>query len=467
MGTRLRHQEKSIRLGWSIIHALVLAIGVALPSGCVAVSESGRGLEPAKTGAHARFQPALAKTIRDDADLDVVLARAEALMQQGLTAGGHYREVWIRDLNTFIELALRVADQGAVRDALVTFFQFQGQDGNIVDGYVPVEQAAANYNSLYIDSWLSPGLRGLKNTVESDQESSLVQAVYKYVTLTGDRSILYAEVAGETISARMARALRFLLDCRYSERFGLIWGATTADWGDVQPEDAWGVSLSKDTHRAIDIYDNAMLIIAMRDYAELIGVESSEGAYWRRQADQLRSRAREHLWDAERSKFIPHVYLNGSPFPADFNERDVYFHGGTAVAIEAGVLEAEEVLSAHRAARHNIESSGVATIGLSVFPPYPAGFFKNPEMSPYSYQNGGDWTWFGARWVSQLVRYGRPDLAYAELKPMIRRVVENNGFYEWYDRSNRPRGANNFKGAAGVLGGAIIVLKQWAEAQDK
>jgi len=456
-----------IGTGWLIIRALALAIGVTLVPGCDDFDKPRRSLEPATVSANASSRPTLAKTIREDQELDAVLAMAKALMQKGLNAGGHYREVWIRDLNTFIELALQVADRGAIRDALVTFFHFQGKDGNIVDGYVTVEQAAQNYNSLYIDSQLSPGLRGFKNTVETDQESSLVQAIYKYVTVTGDRSILYIDIDGESASARMARALRFLLEHRYSERHGLIWGATTVDWGDVQPEDVWGVSISKRTHRAIDIYDNAMLIIAVRNYAELIGAQSSEGTYWTGLANQLTSSVREHLWDADRSKFIPHVYLNGSPFPASFNERDVYFHGGTAVAIEAGVLDANEVPAAHRAVRHNMELARGTTIGMTVYPPYPAGFFKNPEMAPYSYQNGGDWTWFGARWVPQLVRHGRPDLAYAELMPMVKRVIQNNGFYEWHDRNNEPRGANNFKGAAGVLSKAIVVLRQWAERQDR
>lgn len=35
------------------------------------------------------------------------------------------------------------------------------------------------------------------------------------------------------------------------------------------------------------------------------------------------------------------------------------------------------------------------------FPPYPEGFFQNKGMYPYGYQNGGDWTWFGARMIQQ------------------------------------------------------------------
>ena len=86
---------------------------------------------------------------------------------------------------------------------------------------------------------------------------------------------------------------------------------------------------------------------------------------------------------------------------------------------------------------------------------------------PYSYQNGGDWTWFGGRMVQQLIRYGLIEDAYLELKPMLQRVQYNGGFYEWYTVDNRPRGSGKFRGSAGVLGKAIIMLQAWAEAQAR
>ena len=49
----------------------------------------------------------LAAKIAGDAELREVLEKAHALIKTGLTAGSGYGEVWIRDLNTFIELAVR------------------------------------------------------------------------------------------------------------------------------------------------------------------------------------------------------------------------------------------------------------------------------------------------------------------------------------------------------------------------
>jgi hypothetical protein len=84
-------------------------------------------------------------------------------------------------------------------------------------------------------------------------------------------------------------------------------------------------------------------------------------------------------------------------------------------------------------------------------------------MYPYGYQNGGDWTWFGARMIQQLVIHDFVQEAYDQLLPMTDRVVKNDGFYEWYTIDNIPEGSGTFRGSAGVLYKAIDLLNTWAE----
>ena len=203
-------------------------------------------------------------------------------------------EVWIRDLNTFIDLALEVQPGDRLRQSLLTFLHFQGPDGNIVDGYVATESATGNYQC--IGSATMPQFMGYKNTVETDQESSLVQAVHRYVQKTGDQAILEEPIDGVTVRDRLSRALEYPLQHRFSRKHGLIWGATTVDWGDVQPEHPWGVELDASSHRAIDVYDNAMFVIALNDYLDLTR-GSGPAARWRKTASQFKARMREHLWD--------------------------------------------------------------------------------------------------------------------------------------------------------------------------
>jgi hypothetical protein len=417
---------------------------------------------------HAEQQPLRSATARQqlagrilaDDELKTVLARAEELLKSGLNAGSGYGEVWIRDLNTFIELSLQVNDPRPIREALLTFCKFQGPEGDIVDGFIPQEKAQVKYK--YRRSPLAAGSLAHKNTVETDQESSLVQALRKYVAATGDRSILDEPVDGVAVRKRLVRALDYVLNHRFHADVGLVWGATTADWGDVQPEHSWGVELDEHSHRAFDIYDNAMLLIALADYVALVGEEGDQVSRISQVRCRLIASVRKHLWDAQRKKFIPHLYLNDSPFPEDFDERAVTYHGGTAVAIEAGLLSPDEIASSLRQMKENVRRAGASSIGLTLYPVYPEGTFRNPSMGPFSYQNGGDWCWFGGRMIQQLIRYGFIEEAYRELQPMVDRVNRHGDFHEWWSLDNQPRGSGQFRGSAGVLGVAIQRLLAWA-----
>ena len=404
------------------------------------------------------------KSILEDPLMDRVFEMAHETVAGGLNAGDGYGEVWIRDFNTFITVAMDVMPDGKVRECLDTFFRFQGEDGNIVDGYIPVEKADLDNPDGYAYrlSGTAPQFAAHKNTVETDQETSLIQAVFQYVEKSGNRGYLETVVDGKTVLERLEMALEFLYTHRYSREYGLIYGATTADWGDVQPEHAWGVAIDENTHFAIDIYDNAMLAIALDNLAEM-APDPSVRVRWNEAREKIVSNARKYLWDEKNRKFIPHIYLDGSPFPEDFDENKIYYHGGTAVAALAGMLTEDEIAHANDRMLENMRKAHAQTIGLTMYPTYPAGYFKSPGMYPYGYQNGGDWTWFGARMIWALAENGYIKEAYEELKPMLARVIENNGFNEWYTPAGEPMGSGTFRGEAGVLVTAIDMLRDWAE----
>jgi glycogen debranching enzyme len=406
----------------------------------------------------------LAHKVLSNEQFAEVKERALGVVKTGFNAGDGYREVWIRDYNTFIELSAEIYPADELKENLLVFFRMQGDDGNIIDGFTPAE-AISKEETDFSYSDLEPRYAGHKNTVETDQETSLIQTVYKYVKATGDNTILDVEIGDKTVAERMEWAMQFLMDKRFSVEHGLIWGATTADWGDVQPEHGWGVDIDENTHRAIDIYDNAMLIIALDNLVQLLPKTNEQ---WLPIRNRLAENAKNKLWDSEAQKFIPHIYLDGSPFPEDFNENEIYYFGGTAVAIEAGLLTKEEVKISIDEMVSRVKQAGAASIGLTLYPPYPEGYFVNQIMNPeYSYQNGGDWTWFGARMIQQLVKYGFVDEAYEQLLPMTDRVVKNDGFYEWYTVDNKPKGSGTFRGSAGVLYTAILTFEEWANSNNE
>jgi hypothetical protein len=423
----------------------------------------------------------LAKKILSDTTLLKVQQMATDLLKKGYQAGDGYPQVWIRDLNTFIEILCDVGDRKEIRKLLLVFFDLQRENGEILDGFALKEDSERRDIRAY-PSGPEKSQVGFKNTVATDQETSLIQAVGKYIRKTGDTSILYERVHGKTVIDRMSFSINYLLQDRYSSKYGLIIGATTIDWGDVQPEDPWGVYVNEKTHWCCDIYDNAMLIIALETLIELSHTPA-ERSKWIVLKDQIAGNVRSYLWDSRHHKFIPHLYLKESPFPIDFDERDIHFHGGTAVAIEAGLLSKEEIKTVNLQMLDHVKKSGAPSIGLTIYPPYPKGYFKNLQnYNPYTYQNGGDWTWFGGRMVQQLVANGLVQEAYDEIRPMIDRVIINKGFYEWYDNtkfdlslprrikwygfSGRPQGSGDFRGSAGVLAKAIQMLTQWAKKES-
>ncbi|SEW39823.1 hypothetical protein SAMN05428988_5164 [Chitinophaga sp. YR573] len=406
----------------------------------------------------AYSQSKLADTILTDSRLDTIQSRALRLLT-GFAAGTSYGEVWIRDFNTFIKGSLQVQSPERVKEMLLLFFKMQGNTGDIVDGVIDSKKATVGYKYRY--AALAPGWAAHKNTVETDQESSLVQAVRKYIDVTGDTSILREKIGDKIVLQRIEDALTYILKERWSAQYGLVTGATTIDWGDVQPETGWGVAINDKTKWSVDIYDNAMFVIAINDFLHIKPNNYKTSKNWQQVAEGVKKNVRKHLWMAASQKYIPHIYLNGSPFSKTFNEKEILYTGGTACAILAGFHTPAEIAAINQQMVLAASKEKHATIGITVYPPYPATEF--PNMKPYVYQNGGDWTWFGGRMIQALLLKGFTKEAWNELNPIIDRAIEHKGFYEWYDvQTGEPKGSGDFRGEAGVLFDAITLLRQWA-----
>jgi hypothetical protein len=308
-------------------------------------------------------------------------------------------------------------------------------------------------------------LVAFKNTVESDQETSLVQAVATYVRLTSDSQILQQKVGNLTTLQRLERALRFVRSVRWDPARGLVWSGATVDWGDVQAGVDNANVFTSQSQRADGVYANAMLSIALREF---VGLPGADVNYWSAQQAQLRQNIQRWLWDDQAHKYRAHVYLAGSPFPPSFDENAVNVHGGTAVAALAGLLTPAQLHTALQQQDGDVVAAHANSIGLTVWPPYPGASFRGvPEgmMNPGSYQNAGDWDWFGARMVQALTLNRDPVDAYRELRPMVKRVLTAAGFHEWWDAAGQPHGSAGFRGAAGEVGLAIIQLQSWARNQ--
>jgi len=52
-----------------------------------------------------------------------------------------------------------------------------------------------------------------------------------------------------------------------------------------------------------------------------------------------------------------------------------------------------------------------------------------------------------------------------QVLPKVKRVKDNNGFYEWYSIDNKLRGSGTFRGEAGVLYTAINMFAELTAKQ--
>ena len=234
----------------------------------------------------------LANEILNDSSFQLVDSMGRSILARGLNAGSGYSQVWARDLNTFIETACEVAEQQDIRNALLIFFQLQQPNNEMIDGYVLKGEFDWDDPTPYYSD-LAPEHVAFKNTVETDQETSLIQAVAKYIRKTGDTSILKERIGEYTVYERMEKMIDFLLKEKFSEKYGLLTGALTADWGDVQNDSTNIVDITENSTITIDIYDQAMFILALNGMAEMS--ENTESANrWSTLSKQIADSARKY-----------------------------------------------------------------------------------------------------------------------------------------------------------------------------
>jgi len=67
----------------------------------------------------------------------------------------------------------------------------------------------------------------------------------------------------------MQLGINFIFNYKFNAKYGLVFCATTIDWGDVQSEDYPGIFFTNSTHPAISIYSNAMMVIALQNLIEM------------------------------------------------------------------------------------------------------------------------------------------------------------------------------------------------------
>jgi hypothetical protein len=391
--------------------------------------------------------------------------RGRTGLVRGFGAGTLYPQVWIRDSATLIPLSRYLYPRAHVASWIEEHLAHQRADGAVNDWVAagPAERFTADApHASEVYRGAGVVLTADRNTSESDQESSAVDAAAQVYAITGDRAWLRRPVAGRPMLDRLDAALEFVRAHRWDGGRGLVTAAFTADWGDVTPAYPDQRAIYRDEHTPVvaSLYASALFAGAQRALGALHRAAGDEqGARkWEERAGQTGEAIDRHLWQRERGFFRLHVLLSwpgpGRP-PADDDDR--FALGGNAVALLHGLGDEDRVRRVVAVAAERGRAERLSTVSGVLLPPYPAGFFRHPILrEPYAYQNGGEWDWFGGRLLLAAFEGGQAQAARRELRRIAAQAVRNRGLFEWSTRDGQGRGSAHYAGSAGALGAAAL-----------
>ncbi|MFW6132016.1 MAG: hypothetical protein ACOC5F_05425, partial [Candidatus Aminicenantaceae bacterium] len=377
--------------------------------------------------------------IRITLDENAVEFKGKSGKIYGFSGGMNYPQIWIRDSNTFIPASRYFYDRNFHCSWIEEHLFHQKKNGSLYD-------------------WIDSKNLHDKNTTETDQESSLVQAAYQTFNLVGNKW-LRKKIKDIRIIDRLENALLFVLDSRFNKEYGLLTGAHTADWGDVDMVDSDSSSIYTDdrTHWTVDIYDQAMFVQACYSLASLFESlsEKRKAIFWGKKAELIKQNTNELLWNDRKGFYKVHQHLD--LLKHDFEESDIFAMGGNTQAILSGIAPEYKTQKIIREAMKRQQLYNISTISGTLLPPYPEDTFKHPLMDdPFEYQNGAQWDWFGGRLVLAMFKNGFSSMAKEKLIEIIRKNLANGTFYEWDNKEGVGCGSAYFTGSAGILGQAVF-----------
>jgi len=398
-------------------------------------------------GKYTRFQASLPgveklyRLIRLTLEHNEVEFQGKATRVFGFSPGTDYPQIWLRDANTILPASRFFYDRRFLSSWIEEHLAFQTKDGGLND-------------------WIDARGETDKNTTETDQETSAVQAAYQVYLLLGS-DWLSQDIQGMSVLSRLERAMKYVLAHRsfVSDNAFLLTGAHTADWGDVDIVDTDGEAVYVDdrTHWTADIYDQSMFYQACLYLSEMLDATeaSDKSIYWLAKAKQIERETNRLLWQKDKGFFRIHNHL--SPLEHSFSEDDIFAMGGNTQAIIAGLANREQTESIIKTALERQATYNLSTISGTLLPPYPAGTFAHPMLDdPYEYQNGAQWDWFGGKLIYSMFESGFSREAKKKLVEVIHKNLKNRGFFEWDNREGVGLGSDLFSGSAGSLALAVI-----------
>ena len=364
---------------------------------------------------------------------------------EGYAAGRSYSQIYVRDLATFQEASAYFGSAEIMRTPVEAFLRSQS--------HFEVGEASTGLIGATIGGAGSPD----KATVVSDEESSLVQAAAGYYRAFGGLEWLTSEIDDVSVLDRCVAALDALSATRTHADIGLLFRGNTTDWGDVKAEPGpEPTDLADGDIRTISLFDQAWYFRAAHDLVDMLRAagRTQDAERMVARASALRTAATTVLFQPDRQYFRANVPIDAPP---DAFDRDAIVSVSNALAVWTGFARPSEVTGLFNNVERAAARLGTDRAGLTLYPAFPATYFRGRRMPPGEYQNGAVWDWWGGLQIVSEFEHGRADTAFAHLEAAARHWQDADGIYEWFHvPSQSSQGSADFSGAAGTMAQAVI-----------
>ena len=393
------------------------------------------------------------------ATLKTVQTRDEGVTGQlvGFRPGALYAHIYARDSATIAPAAQFFYDLSYLTRPVeeLLALQYDGVPGDPEDARwkTPGQPGA-------VSGTIGGGeIAGAKMLVVSDEESSVISMAYVAVKAGAGANWLRQEQAGRPRIERLNAAMDWLFAHRFDQDARSIKRGNTTDWGDVAVGQGQtsGSYVKEPSDWTVSIYDQAWTYRALRQLAEmnLMVGQAEQAEHQIARANLLRQTVVERFWQADRGYFRTRIPL--PPLPREIDE-DGIISIANGVAVYAGITEPAERKPIFQALEGARLAAGAPKPGLSLWPPYPSGFFDYPQMVPGRYQNGAVWDWWGGMQISAELWNGYSALGRTHLDMVARDWARDPGeVYEWQATATHVNsGSPAYAGAASTMAEAIV-----------
>jgi hypothetical protein len=377
----------------------------------------------------------------------------------GFRPGKAYAEMYVRDIAWGMETAQYYYPDEYLREPIEAYLRRQYTANTVSsDSDFGVVAGAGAIGGI-----INPNGRSNKQTITTDEETSLIHAAYLYYNMAYDTAWLESQINGLTIIERLNLAADWLYTHRLDQKLQLLWRGHTTDWGDVKFEKGPGYTDYKPAqdHLTASIYDQALAYMALIELAKMNAAvgNTAHADAWQTKAEALKAQTNALLWQADRGFYLTHAHI--TPLEHPFDESTMVSISN-ALAVYSGLTDFQQ----NQAIFHNLEQArikaGAKKPGLSLYPYYPNQwpnlFFDYLGMGYGNYQNGGVWDWWGGVQIKAEFSNGLAEEAQVHLLQVANDWQKHPGnIIEWHSTTDpRHEGSHYYSAAAGTMGSAII-----------